>query len=118
MAGLLQMIGLTESDEDKRRRLLAQRDQDRLGLLGESITSEISGTSMEFDPQGNPINIQQQAPQQYARQGTGFLGSDQWATAQSEYQSGLLGAGYSQPEAASILAPFREQGEQKIGMLE
>jgi len=109
MAGILWDFEQMERDK---------REKKRRGLLGDSITSEISGTSMEFDPQGNPINIQQQAPQQYARQGTGFLGSDQGATAQSEYQSGLLSAGYSQPEAASILAPFREQGEQKIGMLE
>jgi len=102
-----------------------QRQAGRIGgLLGESITSEMSGTSMEFDEFGNPIDVRQQVPQVYGRQGTGFLGSDRGVMAQAQLNAGLQTVGgLDSSQASQMMAPLTQQSNnnalmQKAMMME
>ena len=86
-----------------RRNRIADAKQAYSGLLGGTVTSEMSGTSAEFDEFGNPIEIRQQPSSVYDRQGSGFLGSNRGIDAQRQLRSGMVGAGYQPQEIASIL---------------
>ena len=91
-----------------------EEERKRRGLLGESITSQMSGTSMEFDQNGNPINIKQQQPTIYDRQGTGFLGSDRGPMAQANLINEAQGLGYSPQQAVALLQPIQQAQQQPL----
>jgi len=95
-----------ESEEDKTNRLRYEQMETVGGLLGESITSEMSGASSEFNMLGQPINIRQQQPTIYDRQGTGYLGSDRGIGAQMALGAGLQTiGGLDASQAQQVMSP-------------
>lgn len=87
-----------ESEEDKRRRLLQEREQTRQTLLG---AKPVAPQLVEY---GDRMMLN--AP---STEGSGFLGSDMKPMAQSNYLGGMLEAGYSPQEASGLLGIAQQQ---------
>ena len=96
---ILGLLGVTESSEERRKRLLEEQRQEVSGLLGYAPQAQVLG-AMPDAMLGDRMQVQLQGQDS----GSGYLGSQQTPQDAARFVTDVQGAGYSPQQTQSLLS--------------